>query len=73
MNVLQRYKGSRNLDDFVKREILPLIDNMQVSILLVFHNYDQINRILKSPKTYEHGPKFINNFLFQKGKVALIN
>ena len=46
---------------------------MQISILLVFHNYDQISRILKAPKMYEQGEKFINNFLFQKGKVALIN
>lgn len=73
INILQRYKTSRSLIDDVKKEILPLIDNMQISILLVFHNYDQISRILKAPKTYEQGENFINNFLFQKGKVALIN
>lgn len=46
---------------------------MQISILLVFHNYEQISRILKAPKMYDQGSKFINNYYFQKGKVALIN
>ena len=46
---------------------------MQISILLVFHNYEQISRILKVSKMLEQGSKFINNFYFQKGKVALIN
>ncbi len=52
---------------------MPLIDNMQVSIMLVYHNYDQISRILKNTKLYgEHGPAFIDNYLFQRGKTAMI-
>ena len=73
INTLQRYNRSRNLSDDIKKEILPLVDNMQVSILLVFHNYEQISRILKTSKISEQGSKFINNYFFQKGKVALIN
>lgn len=46
---------------------------MQVSIMLVYHNYDQIKRILNNVKPYgEHGPEFIDNYLFQKGKTAMI-
>ncbi len=53
---------------------MPLIDNMQVSILLYFHNYEHIQKILYPNKSYvEHGAKFVDNFLFQKGKYALIN
>jgi hypothetical protein len=47
---------------------------MQVSILLSFHNYEQIQRILYSPKIYgEVGPLYIDNYLFQKGKYSLVN
>lgn len=47
---------------------------MQVSIMLRYHNYDQIRRILEPKKSYgEHGPLFENNYYFQRGKVALIN
>jgi hypothetical protein len=47
---------------------------MQVSILLYFHNYEHIQKILYPNKSYvEHGAKFVDNFLFQKGKYALIN
>lgn len=41
--------------------------------MLVYHNYDQINRILNNIKPYgEHGPEFVDNYLFQKGKTAMI-
>lgn len=73
INTLQRYKSSRTLTPEVKAEILPLIDIMQVSILLRFHNYEQINRILNSRKVDDMDAQFFNNFFFQKGKVALIN
>ena len=73
INTLQRYKSSRALTPEVKAEILPLIDIMQVSILLRFHNYEQINRIINSRKMDDMDVQFLNNFLFQKGKVALIN
>ena len=47
---------------------------MQVSILLSFHNYEQVNRIIHSQKVYgEIGDRYFNNFLFQKGKYALVN
>lgn len=46
---------------------------MQVSILLTFHNYQQIQRIIYSPKNYEISHRCIDNFLFQKGKYALVN
>lgn len=53
---------------------MPLIDNLQVSIMLRYHNYDQIRRILEPKKAYgEHGPLFESNYYFQRGKVALIN
>ena len=58
----------------VKKEIVPLIDNMQVSIMLVYHNYEQIKRILESTKSYgEHGKLFQDNYYFQRGKAALIS
>ena len=47
---------------------------MQISILLFFHNYEQVQRILYSNKVYgDISDHYINNFLFQKGKYALIN
>jgi len=47
---------------------------MQVSILLSFHNYEQIHRILYSPKMYgDVGHLYMDNFLFQKGKYSLVN
>lgn len=47
---------------------------MQVSILLTFHNYEQIHRLLYSSKNYgEISDRYVDNFLFQKGKYALIN
>ena len=47
---------------------------MQVSILLTFHNYQQIQRLLYSSKNYgEISEKYVDNFLFQKGKYALVN
>lgn len=47
---------------------------MQVSILLSFHNYEQIQRILYSPKMYgECPPRYADNFHFQRGKYALVN
>lgn len=47
---------------------------MQISILLSFHNYEQIQRIIYSPKIYgDVGQRYIDNFLFQKGKYALVN
>lgn len=47
---------------------------MQVSILLTFHNYEQIQRLLYSSKNYgEISERYADNFLFQKGKYALIN
>lgn len=47
---------------------------MQVSILLTFHNYQQIQRIIYSSKNYgEISDRYIDNFLFQKGKYALVN
>lgn len=75
LNTLQRYKAARGLNEDIKKEILPLVDIMQVSILLTFHNYEQIQRIIYSPKFYglEPGPRFVDNYLFQKGKYALIN
>lgn len=74
MNTLQRYKSARAIGDEIKREFLPLIDIMQISILLSFHNYEQIQRIIYAPKIYgDFGPRYLNNFLFQKGKYALIN
>lgn len=57
----------------MKKQILPLIDNLQVSILFLSHNYDQIIRIIDNTKAYgEHGPAFVDNYHFQKGKAALI-
>ncbi len=38
-NTLQRFKTTKTLEDVVKREFLSLVDVMQVSILLFFHNY----------------------------------
>lgn len=74
VNALQRFKTSRNLGEEVKGEILPLVDNMQVSIMLFYHNYEPIKRILESNKSYgEHGPHFEDNYYFQRGKAALIN
>ena len=73
-NTLQRYKTSKAMDEVVRREFLSLVDVMQVSILLFFHNYEQIQRILYSNKIYgEVSPRHIDNFHFQKGKYALIN
>lgn len=46
---------------------------MQVSIMLLYHNYDQISRIINNSKIYgEHGPAFADNYYFQKGKTAMI-
>ena len=74
VNALQRYKTSRSIPEEIKREIVPLIDNLQVSIMLVYHNYEQIKRILESNKSYfEHGRYFEDNYYFQRGKAALIN
>jgi hypothetical protein len=74
LNTLQRFKSARAILDEIKKEFLPLIDIMQVSILLSFHNYEQIQRILYSPKIYgEHPSRYIDNFRFQKGKYALVN
>ena len=42
--------------------------------MLKYHNYDQIRMILEPKKSYgEHGPLFEDNYLFQRGKVAMIN
>ena len=42
--------------------------------MLVYHNYEQIRRILESNKSYgEHGKNFEDNYYFQRGKAALIN
>lgn len=38
-NTLQRFKIAKALDDLIKREFVSLVDVMQVSILLFFHNY----------------------------------
>ena len=47
---------------------------MQISILLSFHNYEQIQRLLYAPKIYGQIPAgYSDNFLFQKGKYALVN
>ena len=47
---------------------------MQVSILLFFHNYEQLQRILYSKKIYgDISDRHLDNFLFQKGKYSLIN
>ena len=47
---------------------------MQVSILLFFHNYEQLQRILFSNKIYgDISDRYLDNFLFQKGKYSLIN
>jgi hypothetical protein len=51
-NTLQRFKTAKSLDDDIKKEFLPLVDIMQVSILLSSHNYEQIQRIIYSPKSY---------------------
>jgi hypothetical protein len=73
-NTLQRFKTSKALDDLVRREFLSLVDVMQISILLFFHNYEQIQRIVYSNKIYgDISDRHIDNFLFQKGKYALIN
>lgn len=73
-NTLQRFKIAKSLDDLVRREFLSLVDVMQVSILLFFHNYEQIQRIIYSSKIYgEISERYMDNFLFQKGKYALIN
>lgn len=73
-NTLQRFKTAKALEDVIKREFLSLVDVMQVSILLFFHNYEQIQRILYSSKIYgEISDRYVDNFLFQKGKYALIN
>jgi hypothetical protein len=74
LNTLQRFKSARAVGEEIKKEFLPLIDIMQVSILLSFHNYEQIQRILYSPKIYgDFGPRYVDNFNFQKGKYALVN
>ena len=73
-NTLQRFKTTKSLDEVVRREFLSLVDVMQVSILLFFHNYEQIQRIIYSNKIYgEISDRHIDNFLFQKGKYSLIN
>ena len=47
---------------------------MQNSILLFYHNYEQVQRIIYSPKMYGNiGERYLDNFLFQKGKYALVN
>ena len=69
----QEFKSRRTFTDDVKKQIIPLIDNLQVSIMFVFHNYSEISRIIDSTKSYgEHGAAFIDNYYFQKGKTALI-
>jgi hypothetical protein len=73
-NTLQRFKTAKALDDAIKKEFLSLVDVMQVSILLTFHNYEQIQRLIYSSKNYgEISDRYIDNFLFQKGKYALVN
>lgn len=74
LNTLQRFKSARAIGEDIKKEFLPLIDIMQVSILLSFHNYEQIQRIIYAPKIYgDFGPRYVDNYLFQRGKYALIN
>ena len=51
---------------------------MQVSIFFVFHNYEQIQRLLIAPKNYDFNnhtvdSNTLDNFYFQKGKYCLIN
>lgn len=46
---------------------------MQVSIMMSYHSYDQIWRILDNTKPYgDHGPQFVDNYYFQKAKTAMI-
>lgn len=56
-----------------------MIDNMEVSIKLIYHKYDQVKRLLNTKKPYDSinisldiVKVFENNFFFQKGKTALI-
>lgn len=52
-NTLQTYKAAKALNDDIKKEFLSLVDIMQVSILLTFHNYQQVQRIIYSAKNYD--------------------
>ena len=75
INTLNRFKSTRSLLEEVKVEVLPLIDNMQVSILFSFHNYEMIKMIIYTSKLGLTNPenKFRDNFLFLKAKYALVN
>jgi hypothetical protein len=51
-----------------------MIDNMQVSILFSIHNYEMIKMIIYSSRLLnDNTSKFRDNFLFLKGKYALVN
>lgn len=52
-----------------------MIDNMQVSIMFSFHNYDMIKMIIYGSRLQNDSyvSKFRDNYLFLKGKYALVN
>ena len=50
------------------------MDNLQVSILFTFHNYEMIKMIIYVSKiSLNPENKFRDNFLFLKAKYALVN
>jgi hypothetical protein len=73
-NTLQTFKAAKALEEEIRREFLSLVDVMQVSLLLASHNYQQVQRLLYSARNYgELSTRCQDNFLFQKGKYALVN
>ena len=53
---------------------MSLVDVMQISILLFYHNYEQLQRIITTNRNYgDISERYVDNYLFQKGKYFLIN
>ena len=51
-NTLSRFKAAKALDELVRRQFLSLVDVMQISILLFFHNYEQVQKLVMTNKIY---------------------
>ena len=74
VNTLNKFKQARSIIEEVRVEIIPLIENLQISILFNLHMYDPIKMIVYTSKlSLNPENKFRDNFLFLKAKYALVN